>query len=98
MAMRDQHRVVVRLSVEDRRELDRLRGPVGRASFLRTLLRRAAAEAQDGDREDALAALGVLAEHDDQVGRVLRKIEMRDRLERLRLLPGTSDGAVQRHR
>ena len=90
MAMRDQDRVVVRLSVEDRRELDTLRGPVGRASFLRTLLRRAAVEAEDGDRDDALASFGVLAEHDDQVGRVQREIEMRDGLERLRLLPGTS--------
>ena len=86
--MRDEDRVVVRLSVEDRRDLDRLRGPVGRASFLRTLLRRAAAEAQDGDRDDALASLASLAEHDRQVGRVLRRIETADTLERLRLLAG----------
>ena len=50
------------------------------------MLRRAAVEA--GDRDDALASLGVLAEHDDQVGRVQREIEMMDRLERLRLLAG----------
>jgi hypothetical protein len=74
--------------VEDRRDLDRLRGPVGRASFLRTLLRRAAAEAQGGDRDDALASLASLAEHDRQVGRVLRRIETADTLERLRLLAG----------
>ncbi len=55
---------------------------------MRTLLRRAAVEAENGDRDDALASLGVLAEHDDQVGRVQREIEMMDRLERLRLLAG----------
>jgi hypothetical protein len=88
MAMRDQDRVVVRLSAADRHELDRLRGPLGRAPFLRTLLRRAAAEAQDGDRDDALISLALLAEHDVKVGRVAREIEMKDRLERLRVLMG----------
>ena len=71
--MRDEDRVVVRLSVADRRDLDRLRGPLGRGSFLRSLLRRAAAHAQ---------------EHDVRVGRVMREIEMKDRLDRLRLLAG----------
>jgi hypothetical protein len=85
MAMRDEDRVVVRLSVADRRDLDLLRGPVGRGSFLRTLLRRATERAQEGDRDDALASL---AENDVQVGRVLREIEMKDRLDRLRLLAG----------
>jgi hypothetical protein len=88
MAMRDEHRVVVRLSAIDRRDLDRLRGPLGRGSFLRTLLRRAAERAQDGGRDDALASLASLAEHDVQVRRVLREIERTDQLERLRLLAG----------
>jgi hypothetical protein len=88
MAMRDEDRVVVRLSVADRRDLDLLRGPVGRGSFLRTLLRRATERAQEGDRDDALASLASLAENDVQVGRVLREIEMKDRLDRLRLLAG----------
>ncbi len=61
---------------------------MGRASFLRTLLRRAAADAQEGDRDDALASLGVLAEYDVQIGRVLRRVETADTLARLRLLAG----------
>jgi hypothetical protein len=52
------------------------------------LLRPASAEAQDGERDDALASLGVLAEHDAQVGQMLRRIETGDTLERLRLLAG----------
>ena len=86
--MRDEDRVVVRLSVADRRDLDRLRGPLGRGSFLRSLLRRAAAHAQEGGCDDALASLASLAEHDVWVGRVMREIEMKDRLDRLRLLAG----------
>jgi hypothetical protein len=84
MPMRDEDRVVVRLSPEDRRNLDRLRGPVAPSTYLRALLRRAAVEARDGDRGDALASLTA---HDGQV-RVLREVEMRDRLDRLRLLAG----------
>jgi hypothetical protein len=86
MAMRDEDRLVVRLSAADRRDLDRLRGPLGRAPFLRSLLRRAAAEAEDGGRDNALVSLASLAEHDVHVGRVLHEIEMKDRLDRLRLL------------
>ena len=86
--MGDEHGVEVRLSVTDRLDLDRLRGPLGRASFLRALLRRAAAEAQNGDRDDALTTLAELAEYDVHVGRVRREIEMEDRLHRLRVLAG----------
>ncbi len=64
-------------------------GPWGEAGTCgRWLLRRAAAEARDGDRGEGLASLASLAEHDRQVGRVLRRIETADTLERLRLLAG----------
>jgi hypothetical protein len=52
------------------------------------LLRRAVAKAQDGDRDDTLASLASLAEHDIQVGRVVRELEMKNRLDRLRVLAG----------
>ena len=55
---------------------------------MRALLRRAAAEAQNGDRDDALTTLAELAEYDVHVGRVRREIEMEDRLHRLRVLAG----------
>jgi hypothetical protein len=83
--MRDEDLMVVRLSVADRRDPDRLRGPLRRGSFLRSLLRRAAPHAQEGGRDDALASL---AEHDVRVGRVMREIEMKARLDRPRLLAG----------
>lgn len=54
--------------------------------FLRLLLRRAAAETQDGGRHDALASLASLAEHDVHVDRVLHEIEMKDRFHSLRVL------------
>jgi hypothetical protein len=53
---------------------------------LRLLLRRAAAETQDGGRHDALASLASLAEHDVHVDRVLHEIEMKDRFHSLRVL------------
>ena len=86
--MRDQDRLVVRLTAADRRDLDRLRGSVGRGPFLRSLLRRAVAEAHGGGPDDALISLASLDEHDVRVGRVLREIEMKERLERLRVLAG----------
>ena len=75
-------------SLSSAASVDRLRDPLGRGSFLRTLLRGAAAKAQDGGRDDALASLASLAEHDVRVGRVVHEIEMKDRLDRLRLLAG----------
>jgi hypothetical protein len=38
--------------------------------------------------DDALASLASLAGHDARFGRVLREIDMKDRLDRLRLLAG----------
>jgi hypothetical protein len=83
-----EQRVTVRLTPGDAQVLDRLRGPVAPSTYLRTLLRRAAAEVEDADRDAALVSLSALAGHDQRIDNVRRKIETADRLDRLRLLAG----------
>ena len=69
----------------------------GEATDGRNGLRHAAHSARDqrffghptpGEARDALASLASLVQDDVHVGRVLREIEMKDRLNRLRLLAG----------
>jgi hypothetical protein len=87
MAMLDDDCVTVRLEPSDLAALDRLRGPVPRASFMRLLLRRVERQ-RDGRPLPPVDALAGYAEGDRTITSLVRRIQSRERLEGLRAIAG----------